>query len=53
MSDLNTRAGPVLLGYRSVSFFRIAAMVLRYWYLIRGSWPRFIDIIYWPAVPSS
>ncbi len=29
---------------------RIGAMALRYWYLIRGSWPRLVDLIYWPTV---
>ena len=29
---------------------RVAAMVLRYWYLLRSSWVRVIDLIYWPAV---
>jgi ABC-2 type transport system permease protein len=29
---------------------RVAAMVLRYWYLMRSSWPRLLDLIYWPAV---
>jgi ABC-2 type transport system permease protein len=29
---------------------RIAAMVLRYWYLLRSSWPRLLELIYWPAV---
>jgi ABC-2 type transport system permease protein len=29
---------------------RIAAMVLRYWYLLRSSWPRLLDLVYWPAV---
>lgn len=29
---------------------RIGAMVLRYWYLLRSSWPRLLDLIYWPAV---
>jgi ABC-2 type transport system permease protein len=29
---------------------RIAAMVLRYWYLLRSSFPRLIELIYWPAV---
>jgi ABC-2 type transport system permease protein len=36
--------------YRAVSFRRIGAMVLRYWYLLRYSWPRIADLIYWPAV---
>src|SRR6516164_9187329 len=25
-------------------------MMLRYWYLLRSSWPRLIDLIYWPTV---
>jgi len=25
-------------------------MVRRYWYLLRSSWPRILDLIYWPAV---
>ena len=25
-------------------------MVLRYWYLLRSSWARLIELIYWPAV---
>jgi ABC-2 type transport system permease protein len=25
-------------------------MTLRYWYLLRSSWPRILDLIYWPAV---
>lgn len=29
---------------------RIAAMVLRYWYLLRASWPRILDLMYWPTV---
>ena len=29
---------------------RIGAMVLRYWYLLRSSWPRILELIYWPAV---
>jgi ABC-2 type transport system permease protein len=33
-----------------VSGRRVAAMVLRYWYLLRSSWPRMLELIYWPAV---
>jgi ABC-2 type transport system permease protein len=33
-----------------ISAYRIAAMVERYWYLLRSSWPRLLEIIYWPAV---
>ena len=29
---------------------RVGAMVLRYWYLLRSSWPRLMEMIYWPAV---
>ena len=29
---------------------RVAAMVLRYWYLLRGSWPRILELMYWPTV---
>jgi ABC-2 type transport system permease protein len=34
----------------AISLARIAAMVLRYWYLIRSSWPRLLELVYWPAV---
>ncbi len=29
---------------------RVGAMVLRYVYLIRGSWPRVIELAYWPTM---
>lgn len=29
---------------------RIWGMVLRYWYVIRSSWPRTAELIYWPLV---
>jgi ABC-2 type transport system permease protein len=32
------------------SLSRVAAMVRRYWYLLRSSWPRILDLIYWPTV---
>src|SRR5690242_12629824 len=32
------------------SFSRIGAMVRRYWYLLSSSWPRILDLIYWPTV---
>jgi ABC-2 type transport system permease protein len=34
----------------AISPRRIAAMMLRYWYLLRSSWPRLIDLVYWPTV---
>ncbi len=32
------------------SFGRVGAMVLRHLYLMRGSWPRLLEIAYWPIV---
>ena len=32
------------------SAHRISAMMLRHWYLLRSSWPRLLDLIYWPTV---
>lgn len=32
------------------SFARVGAMVLRNWYLITNSWPRLIELVYWPTV---
>ena len=29
---------------------RISAMMLRHWYLLRSSWPRLLDLVYWPTV---
>src|SRR5437899_11849875 len=29
---------------------RVGAMVLRYMYLLRSSWSRVLELIYWPAV---
>jgi len=29
---------------------RVGAMVLRYWYLLRGSWPRLLELAYWPTM---
>ena len=36
--------------YRSISVARTTAMVLRYWYLLRSSWPRLLELVYWPTV---
>jgi len=32
------------------SLRRVGAMVLRYWYLLRGSWPRILELAYWPTM---
>src|SRR5262245_65668066 len=29
---------------------RVLGMVLRYWYVIRSSWPRALELVYWPLV---
>jgi ABC-2 type transport system permease protein len=29
---------------------RIGAMILRYWYLLISSWPRLLELVYWPAL---
>jgi ABC-2 type transport system permease protein len=37
-------------GALGLSWRRIAAMVARYWFLLRSSWPRLLELIYWPMV---
>jgi ABC-2 type transport system permease protein len=32
------------------SFTRVGALVMRYLYLMRSSWPRLLELVYWPAV---
>ena len=34
----------------AISAARIGAMVLRYWYLLISSWPRLLELIYWPTL---
>jgi ABC-2 type transport system permease protein len=45
-------SGPCLREQASLaaSAARIWGMVLRYWYVIRSSWPRTAELIYWPLV---
>lgn len=38
------------LAYRRFAFRRLGAMLLRYLYLLRSSWPRLAELIYWPLV---
>jgi len=40
----------VLEAASEFSFPRVGALVRRYWYLLRSSWPRILDLIYWPTV---
>lgn len=35
---------------RGIAPHRIGAMVLRYWYLLMSSWPRLLELVYWPAL---
>lgn len=35
---------------RSTSPQRVSALVLRHFYLFRGSWPRILEMAYWPTV---
>jgi ABC-2 type transport system permease protein len=41
---------PSLPGWGGGSPRRVSAMMLRYWYLLRSSWPRLLDLVYWPTV---
>ena len=34
----------------ALAWHRVSAMVTRYLYLLRSSWSRIADLIYWPAV---
>ena len=42
MSGLTTSQG--------ISLRRIGAMILRYWYLLLSSWPRLLELMYWPVL---
>jgi len=33
-----------------ISVNRIGAMILRYWYLLLSSWPRLLELMYWPVM---
>src|SRR6516225_2561692 len=36
--------------HQKISFNRIGAMMLRYWYLLKSSWPRLLELMYWPVM---
>jgi ABC-2 type transport system permease protein len=36
--------------HRGIAAHRIGAMILRYWYLLISSWPRLLELVYWPAL---
>jgi ABC-2 type transport system permease protein len=35
---------------RAIGWHRVGAMLLRHWYLLTSSWPRLLEMIYWPAL---
>ena len=35
---------------RGIGWHRIGAMLLRHWYLLTSSWPRALEMVYWPAL---
>jgi ABC-2 type transport system permease protein len=39
-----------LAWHGGISGERIGAMILRYWYLLLSSWPRLLELVYWPAL---
>jgi ABC-2 type transport system permease protein len=39
-----------VVAHQGIAPHRIAAMVMRYWYLLMSSWPRLLELIYWPAL---
>mgnify|MGYP005851513495 CR=1 FL=1 len=42
--------GHEAIRYEAFSPRRVSAMVRRYWYLLVSSWPRLVELVYWPAV---
>jgi ABC-2 type transport system permease protein len=43
-------AGSHLLSDAAFSAGRVEAMLLRYLYLLRSSWPRALELVYWPTI---
>ena len=39
-----------LAAIQGISPGRIGAMILRYWYLLLSSWPRLLELMYWPVL---
>ncbi|HUN50194.1 MAG TPA: ABC transporter permease [Candidatus Sulfotelmatobacter sp.] len=46
---MNARPG-IVRRNPAFSFRRVGAMVLRHWFVLRGSWPRLVELAYWPTV---
>ncbi len=47
---MNNAHGHYLTLQTGIAPYRIGAMVLRYWYLLISSWPRLLELLYWPAL---
>jgi ABC-2 type transport system permease protein len=50
MSATNAVGGQPAEVRAGLSMHRIGAMVLRHWYLLTSSWPRTLELVYWPAM---
>lgn len=35
---------------RGIGWHRVGAMLLRHWYLLTSSWPRLLEMVYWPML---
>ena len=33
-----------------IGWHRVGAMLLRHWYLLTSSWPRLLELVYWPML---
>jgi ABC-2 type transport system permease protein len=44
------RGGPATVGERFLAWRRIEAILLRHLYVMRRSWPRLLELAYWPTV---
>lgn len=49
MSSATPPPGPEIRQYDS-ALYRVGGMVMRYIYLLQGSWPRVLDLWYWPTL---
>lgn len=50
MTVLDHRALRMAAAARPLSARRIGAIVLRNYYLFKGSWPRVLELVYWPTL---
>ena len=50
MTSLDCRASRIAAAAQPLSARRIGAIVLRNYYLFKGSWPRVLELIYWPTL---